>query len=510
MPHPALIAALLQTPAAFPHPAKRVRVLETHSSWVLLAGRYAYKIKKPVDFGFLNFSDLGKRRFFCQEELRLNRRLAPRLYLEVMPIGGTAEAPVFGRLPAFEYAVRMRRFASDKTLDALLAKQMLEPAIIDDLAASVAAFHADLSPADDGFGNPEQILAPAQHNFDQLAKLLDDADKPGLTALREQTQREFAIHRELFEQRRQHGMIREGHGDLHLGNIVLLRGKPTPFDGIEFNPQLRWIDVVSDIAFLIMDLLHRNRADLGYRFLDAYLQIAGDYAGVAVMRFYLAYRAMVRAKVAALLASQRLPADFAESRQYLTLARQILNPAPPALIVTHGLPGCGKTTLSQMLLEKLPAIRLRSDVERKRLFAPTSGELYGADATERTYRHLLAQSRLMLQSGFNVIVDAAFLKRRERDEFRALANQLGLAFAIVGIRLDEASTLARLKQRQRAGRDASDADETIYRLLQAAAEPLAGEELAFSVDWINDGEATAPGLYDAVKQVLNRQSRLPN
>lgn len=498
-----LIKTLLKQPTLFPHPAKDVKLIETHISWVLLAGRYAYKIKKPVDFGFLDFSDLAKREFFCREELRLNQRLAPHLYLGVIAIGGCAEAPAFGQQPAFEYAVRMRRFAADKTLDAQLAANTLEPTIIDDLANSIAAFHASLPAAERHFGDADAILAPALDNFRQLAELLPAAEQAELTALREQCRHQFQQCRDHLERRQQQGMIRECHGDLHLGNIVLLSGKPTAFDGIEFNPALRCIDTINDVAFLVMDLLHRQRADLGYRFLNAYLQIAGDYHGLSVLRFYLAYRAMVRGKVAALRASQQPHEDFAECRQYLVLTEQLLNPEPPALIITHGLPGCGKTTLSQMLLEKLPAIRLRSDVERKRLYQPTSAELYSAGATEHTYRHLLAQARLILQSGFSVIVDAAFLKRRERDEFRALANELRLSFAIISIRLDEASTISRLKQRQQLGRDASDADENVYRLLQSAAEPLADQELEFAVTWINDGVETEPGLYDELKRVLN-------
>lgn len=488
MPHSTLIATLLGNPALFPHPAKRVQLCETHISWILLAGRYAYKIKKPVDFGFLDFSDSAKRRFFCLEELRLNRRLAASMYIDVLPIGGRPEAPVFGRQPAFEFAVVMRRFGADKTLDALLKRDRLPASVLDALACKVAAFHAGLAPDQSRPISNGTILAQAMDNFSQLSSLLSVNDQAELSRLRNACQKQFEVHRASFEQRWQQGMIRECHGDLHLGNLVMLRGVPTPFDGIEFSPELRWIDVISDIAFLVMDLLRRQRTDLAYRFLNAYLQIGGDYQGVAVLRFYLGYRAMVRAKVAALQVRQQPTADFTACRHYLDLTAQIFNPQRPALLITHGLPGCGKTTLSQSLLERLPAIRLRSDIERKRLYGEACPQLYSTQATEHTYRHLLAQSRLLLQSGFSVIVDAAFLKRRERAQFRALARQLGLPMAILSIQLDEASSVQRLKQRQSEGRDASDADESVYRMLRVVAEPLTNEELLFAVEWVNDGD----------------------
>lgn len=494
--YPDALMTALRNPGTYPHPVKQVRMLETHISWVFLAGRFAYKVKKPVNFGFLDFSELNRRQFFCEEELRLNRRLAPKLYLEVLAIGGTAEVPVFGTQPAIEYAVKMRRFAVEKTLDVLLDDGRLTPAIIDELAKTIADFHLGLPVADGDFGRAEQILAPAQENFRQLSTMAKADDYAELAELQCRCQAEFEYCQSIFELRPGQGMIRECHGDLHLGNIVLLRGKPTPFDGIEFNPKLRWIDVISDIGFLIMDLQHKGREDLAYRFLNAYLQSSGDYAGIQVLRFYMAYRSMVRAKVCALRATQGETAAWLECRSYLALTRQLFSVRRPALIITHGLPGCGKTTLSQLVLERFAAIRLRSDVERKRLFglqASQNSQAHGLDiytpqATENTYQHLLALSRLILHSGFPLIVDAAFLRQQERTLFRELARELAVPFIILSIHLDEAVASQRLLQRQRDNQEASEANVDVYRLLQNVCEPLAANEQDCALEVVNSGK----------------------
>lgn len=488
----------LQNPACYPHPVASVKLLETHISWVLLAGDYVYKIKKPVDFGFLDFSTLARRQFFCQEELRLNRRLAPDLYLEVVGIGGSPEAPVLGAEPAFECAVKMRRFCEDRLLDHCLAQGRLTVRQLERLAETMAQFHANLPPAepDSGFGHAEAIFAPTRQNFLQLAQLLDESYADRLASLQAANEEECQRCLPLFSRRLQAGMVRECHGDLHLGNIVLLDDQPIPFDGIEFNPALRWIDGISDVGFLIMDLLHRQRPDLAYAFLNAYLQNSGDYAGLGVLIFYLGYRALVMAKVSAIRARQTdKTASLERCDSYLTLAEQFYQPKRPALIITHGLPGCGKTVVSQIVLEKFQLIRLRSDVERKRLFglqalqqsqSSIEGGIYSAEATVRTYRHLLEVSRQILQNGFSVIVDAAFLKRHERQAFGSLARELAVPFAILHIHGDEALQRRRILQRQAERSDASEADVAVYELLKSAQEGLSDEEIQVSVEIINN------------------------
>lgn len=493
--HSTTLLAALANPAVYPHPVDAVERLETHISWIFLAGEYAYKVKKPVNFGFLDFSDLDKRRLYCQEELRLNRRLAATLYLDVVAIGGSFNAPVFGAEPALEYAVRMRRFPLDMTFDQLLPNNRLQPQLLDQLAVSLADFHAGLSAADDDrYGQPECIIGPVRDNFRQLASLLPADDANDLTSLQQLSITEFEHCRALMQHRRQLGMIRECHGDLHLGNIVLLDGVPTPFDGIEFSTDLRWIDVISDIGFLLMDLLHKGRSDLAYRFLNAYLQCSGDYAGLGVLRFYLAYRAMVRGKVTALFADQQ-EASFAQTKSYLELTMRVLTDHRPALIITHGLPGCGKTALSQILLERFAAIRLRSDVERKRLFGLRDSDdsrVHGIDiftpqATDQTYRHLLAQSRSILNCGLPLIVDAAFLRQAERSAFRELACELAVPFIIVSIQVDDAVARLRLLERQHDTQDASEAGVEVYQFLQTASEPLSDDECGCTLQVTNNG-----------------------
>ena len=490
-------------------PAKRVRLIETHISWVLLAGHYAYKIKKALDLGFLDFSSLQARLHYCEEEIRLNRRLAPKIYLDVIAIGGSAENPLLGAQPAIEYAVRMRRFAVSKQLDRLVASNKILAKHIDSLAATIASFHRNLpaANANASFGTADTVHLAAQQNFEQLQTMLTEpADLEKLAALRRASDSEYAACLSMFGQRLAQGFVRECHGDLHLANIVLIDDQPTPFDGIEFNPALRWIDVMSEVAFTAMDLLHHRRADLASRFLNAYLEVTGDYAGIPLLRFYIAYRAMVRAKVSAIRAAQtglsRREAAEARAgcRGYLELAADCLARKQGALIITHGLPGSGKTTFAQIALERLQAIRLRSDVERKRLFgiAPLSDsrestdiDLYSTDVTLRTYAHLRELARGMLLAGYTVIVDAAFLKQNERDDFSRLAHELSAPFAIASIQAGNETLRARIIQRHQAAIDASEADIAVLEKLQLAREPLSKKERINTADFVNEGGGIA-------------------
>ncbi len=268
-----------------------VRMLETHISYVLLTGTHAYKIKKAVDFGFLDFTTLAARRFFCEEELRLNRRLAPALYLDVVPITGSIAAPVLGGSGrAIEYAVKMREFPQGDLASVLLERGELGAADVDSLAAKVAAFHGaiDVADAAGSFGTADGILRLAQRNFAEIAPLLGtEAERGWMEAIQSWTEREHTSRRSDFERRRAQGFVRECHGDLHLGNIARIDGELVIFDCIEFNEEMRWIDVMSEVAFTVMDLEDRGHAGLAHRFLNAYLERTGDYAGLGVLTFYL-------------------------------------------------------------------------------------------------------------------------------------------------------------------------------------------------------------------------------
>lgn len=504
-----LIDALLDG-SRYPHDARSVRLVETHISWVLLAGRYVYKIKKAVDLGFLDFTDLSLRRYYCEEELRLNRRLAPQIYLDVIPVGGTPGEPALNILPAIEYAVRMKRFSASRELDRLAVRGKLLPRHMDSLAAIVAHFHHGLTRAEagTGFGSADSVHAAVSDVFDQLQAVLKDREDAAMAAeLRGAVETEYARCKERFIQRRIQGFIRECHGDLHLGNIVLIGEQPVPFDGIEFNPALRWIDVMSEVAFTVMDLLRFRHPGLAYRYLNAYLEITGDYRGISLLRYYVAYRAAVRAMVGAIRAGQtNLPRRNAikaltESRDFLVLAREYLAQRSAVLILTHGLPGSGKSTFAQVALERLQGIRIRSDVERKRLFGlaaladsrslPT--DIYNAAATRRTYEHLHELARELLMAGYPVIVDAAFLKRDERDYFHELAQELKVPIAIASIQADAVTLRARVIQRQNMAKDASEAGIDILELLQDKQEPLSSLERARAVEFVNEESGFSAG-----------------
>jgi aminoglycoside phosphotransferase family enzyme/predicted kinase len=461
--HARLVDAL-RAARPFGHPVLRVETLETHISTVLLAGEFAYKLKKPVDLGFVDFTTLEKRRQCCEDEVRLNRRTAPQLYLGVVPITGSVERPVIaGEGEPIEYAVKMRRFAPNATFDAL----PILPHQIDALAALVAAFHRSVSVAAPGsdYGTPAQIGMTVLDNFRQSRMRVEDrAGVEALARLEAWTQREFERLTPTFEERLRRGFVRECHGDLHLGNVALIDGRPVPFDCIEFSAPLRWIDVINEVAFTVMDLMAHGDRNLALRFLNAYLEETGDYEGVAVLRFYLVYRAMVRAKVAAI---QRRRQSF---ERYLRLAEELsARRSDPGLVITCGLSGSGKTTFARALAGSLGAVHIRSDVERKRMHgihvearAQTAigTGIYTLQATAATYERLTRLARSVLLGGFPVIVDATFLRRSERQTFRDLARRIGARFVIARCEAPLPALRARLLARE-GEHDASDATPAV-------------------------------------------------
>ena len=441
----ATLIRTLRNPALYDHPIKDFQLVETHISSVLLTGDYAYKLKKPLDLGFLDFSTLEKRRHFCHEELRLNRRLAPQLYLDVIAVTGSPPAPQLNGAGApFEYMVKMRQFPQSAQLDRVLARGELAPRHIDQLAQTLADFHAHIAVAGTGtpFGTPAAAYFPMGQNFDQIRPLVSPVFHPQLARLQawsEQTRDRLTAP---LAARKRAGYIRECHGDVHLGNMALLDDKVVLFDCLEFNDNLRWIDVMNEVAFTVMDLEVAGGDDpsiqsatiaankyLARRFLNAYLEHSGDYEGLTLLRFYQVYRALVRAKVSVIRLSQpglsRAEREQIESkyRGYADLAERYTRTSAPALIITHGLSGTGKSTVTQSLVEHVDAIRVRSDVERKRLHGLTAGErsgselnagLYTADASQRTYAHLAGLARTILAAGHTAVIDATFLRRTAR------------------------------------------------------------------------------------------------
>ncbi|HUG93589.1 MAG TPA: AAA family ATPase [Planctomycetaceae bacterium] len=478
------------------------QLIETHISWVLLAGERAYKIKKPVDLGFVDFSTLERRRHFCQEELRLNRRLAPEIYREVLPITGTPDAPAAGGDgEPIEYAVVMRRFPQEALVSRVLERGELRPEHVDGLAAEIADFHSRVAVAGPAspFGTPESVRLPVEENFRHLDRI-DSAAQSGraqqLARLRAWSEREFAARRGDFVARKQAGFVRECHGDMHLGNMILEGGAVTIFDCIEFNESFRWIDVASELAFTVMDLADRGRPAYANRLLNAYLEATGEYEGLRVLPFYLTYRALVRAKVAALrldqpgLSHEEQAILHDELDSYLALAEQSTQPRRPFLAITHGFSGSGKTRGTQCLVEEFGAVRIRSDVERKRLFglqpldriAPArTAELYAADASRQTYVRLGELAGTVLGADFAVVVDATFLHRSGRDEFRALADRCGVPFLIVDFHAPERVLIERVSRRAHAGQDASDAGVDVLSQQLRSHEPLTADEQRLAI-----------------------------
>lgn len=483
-----------------------VETIETHISTVLLAGEFAYKLKKPVDLGFLDFTTLAARRRFCEQELQLNRRTAPQLYLDVLAITGTVDAPRLGGPGApIDWAVRMRRFAAEDLLDARVRAGRLDAACIDRLAAAIAAFHMEAPRVDaaSALGSAGTVARWMLDNVEGLREHVGaSVDRARIDALADWTRRELERRAALLQARHRDGFVRECHGDLHLGNIVLVDGAPIPFDCIEFNDELRCIDVLSDLAFTVMDLLDRAEPRLAWRLLNGYLEATGDYGAVPLARPYLVYRALVRAKVALIRAQQPAVApalrvhqhgDFAD---HVALAERLARPGPPLLVAMHGLSGSGKTFVAQQLLEHLGAVRVRSDVERKRMFslAPNArvdaelrAELYGGDATRATYERLASAARAIVDGGFTAIVDAAFLKHAERAALRALAGSLGVRFALVACSAPPAVLRARVAARVAADRDASDATLDVLERQLGWCEDVQDDERA--VAWRIDTDA---------------------
>lgn len=495
---PALIRTLLTDPACYDHAVGQVQLVETHISWVLLTGVYAYKIKKPLDLGFLDFSTLALRQQACADEVRLNRRLAAEMYLDVIAITGSMDAPriigpgISSRGTPIEYAVKMRQFPSGATLDRLDERGELGTVQIDQIAARLARFHreeCERAPADSAWGEPETIARPVTENFQLLIERCNDpAENRCLAVLQIWSDAEHTRLARLMQERKRKGMIRECHGDLHLGNLAWVDGQIVIFDCIEFDPALRWIDVISEVAFCFMDLLHRRHSGLAMRFLNAWLESSGDYEGIALLRYYAVYRALVRAKVAALRAEQSGDSDAsrAEVSACLLLAEQLTQNMPTQLWITHGLSGSGKTTFSQTLLQDYGMIRLRSDIERKRLAgqdvlahsgAGIGQGLYTQEAGRRTYRHLARLVERLLTTGWPVIVDAAFLERWQRDLFREVAQRRGLRLNILNLNADPATLRERVIQRAAQGQDASEADLRVLQHQLETGQPLGIDEL---------------------------------
>jgi len=510
----ATLITALRDPAAYDHEVESIRVIETHISWVLLTGSYVYKIKKPVRLPFLDFSTLRQRKTFCEEELRLNQRLAPDLYLGIVPIGGSVEKPSLGNLPAIEYAVKLREFPAGARLDERLRNGDVPLTDIRDLAVTIASFHESLS-SSQRFGNALAITRAVLGNLGETEQVLRGPERRNkLSTLRNWISGQCVRLERTIGDRSRQGAIRECHGDLHLENLAYWGDRIVPFDALEFDPQLRWIDVMDETAFLFLDLLAHDRSALAHEFLNRYLEITGDYAGLEVFKFYLIHRAVVRAKVAAIKGSQLAgSADCAGALvdSYLRCARRLTESVRPLLVLTHGLSGSGKTTVTNRLISLLPAIRCRSDLERKRLHglaprgkssSPVRAGLYTESASQATYATLRQHAVRGLRAGLNVVVDAAFLGRADREGFIRMAATEGSPVVILDCRAPEHVLRERIDSRAAQNLDVSEATVEVLDYQLATREAFTPEELeavvAVDTDQDIDYEALAQRIRTSV------------
>jgi hypothetical protein len=444
-----------------------VKHLQTHISHVFLTGRWAYKIKKPVNFGFLDFSSLDRRRHFCHEELRLNARLAPDLYDRVL--GLDAEGRLIDDLDAAEeYVIRMRRFDQADRLDKLAARNGLDEALVERIADRIADFHARAAVAhpDSRFGEPDTVWAPMEQNLEQIAPFLDtDEDRERLARMEERSRAAFEAVQPVIARRKHEGRVRECHGDMHLANMAWYDGDVTIFDGIEFNDELRWTDTANDLAFALMDLHKRGLVAAARQLLDRYLETGGDYEALPVLPFYQGYRAAVRAKIALLGLRDDMPdeereAAWSDFREYADLANRFFTPRKGEIFVTMGVSGSGKSLASRELVIGRGAVRVRSDAERQRMFTDPA-ERYTEFASDRTYARLAAIARLGAAAGWPMAIDATFLERARRERFRAIAEELGVPYTILFIECDHEQLRDYLRERRDKGNDISEADEQV-------------------------------------------------
>jgi aminoglycoside phosphotransferase family enzyme/predicted kinase len=509
-----LVGAICDRPK-FDHPVENIRVIETHISYVLLTGAFAYKIKKPVSLGFADFSTLERRRATCYEEVRLNRRLAPKLYIGVVPIGGSVEAPVVNEPGvAIEYAVKMRQFPDAARLDDVVKRDGLNNSMVRALAAQVADFHSsvEVSQPSDTAQRSEHRFSEVADNFEALNEFRNTpARSTRIAKLRDWSMESLVVNGDQLRRRRREGFVRECHGDMHLANMALFDDEIVVFDALEFNADLRWADVMSEVAFVVMDFIYHARPDLASVFLSNYLQATNDYDGLTVLRHFLVYRAMVRAKVSAIRSQQQGVDDAArkaaldEMDEHLRLAMDCRRfAANPMLLITFGPSGTGKSTISARLLGSLNAIHIRSDVERRRRGLPRENH-YSASARHRTYARLETCADKILQAGFPVIVDATFIRQEHRERFWRLANDHGIPFGILAVSAPRDVLAKRIALREAEKSDVSEATAAVLDQQLEESQQLTPAEREFAIEI----DTSADLDFEGIERFLRRTGRLP-
>lgn len=489
---PEHLAGLLQ-PQAYPHPVDTITLVETHISWVLLTGQIAYKIRRPVCFPFLDLRSPRRRQFLCTEELRLNRRFAPELYLDVCPIViSDGAARMGGAGKPIEHAVQMCQFRREDELDILLEQSRIAPVELDAFGRELASIHARLPAAVQPapWGEPQAVCAAIVKNLEECAQASAIFNSSSdVRDLRPELSQRLEEAVPWMADRCKEGRVRECHGDLHTRNIVRLRSRLVAFDCLEFEPTFRWIDVADEIAFLLADLEAQRYPQHAQAFLAGYLAAGGDYRACRLLPVYKAHRALVRAKITALGGDAQASGAGSVGRSrhhaYLDCAARALRRQRPILILMSGLSGSGKTWLAERLAPLLGAVHLRSDVERKRLFgfkehsrsgASVGAGIYSRDFTTQVYDHLAAATEDVLTGGYNAIVDATFARRDDRGVFREIARRVGVAACLICCRASREVLVERIVERQLQASDASEADVGVLDWQEKQWEAVGGDE----------------------------------
>jgi len=522
---PRILTALL-TPRAYSHPVDAITLLETPISWVLLAGAFAYKIKRPVQYAFIDMRSLERRRFLCHEELRLNRRFAPMLYLDVVGItlsGG--EARMGGEGTAIEYAVRMYRFDQDQQLDRLLERNAIEPPELEVFGRRLAGLHAQAPVARDQqpWGSAAQVKQIVMRNWRETLQAVQGVGAhDSVQAMQAPLLTKLDFSEPWLSARRLAGCVRECHGDLHTRNIARIDGQLVAFDCAEFEPSFRWIDVADESALLVVDLESRGRAAHAHAFWSAWLEQSGDYGAHRVLPLYKVHRALVRAKVAALshAAANDGPERESLRAEYCRLIehaeRAFLIRSGP-LVLMCGLSGSGKTWLARQLATSLGLIHVRSDVERKRLAGlepdAQSGSglgrgLYAPSMTESVYGRLLACAEDVLCSG-GALIDATFARRLDRARFASMARRLRVPATIIYCHAPELTLRSRVGERRRSGHDASEADQQVLDWQLQAFEPLKADEELPVIDADTGSVDVVARTREAVRRLLDARTSVP-
>lgn len=496
----------LQNPNIYPHETSQFEVIQTHLSWIILTGSYAYKIKKPLNLGFQDFTTLEKRKYYCELETILNKRLAPELYIDVVAITGTAAAPQLnGTSPPIEYAIKMHQFSQKHMLSLMASENRLTPEITKGIAEQLASFHlkAEKAASESTYGSLASVIAPMRDNFETLFDM--PITKPWHAILKKLsafTEEKNKSLQHILENRKKEGWIRATHGDVHLGNIVLFNEVPIIFDCIEFNENFRWTDTMNDVGFLFMDLMHKNLPALAYIFINHYLEISGDYEGLALLSFYACYRAMVRAKITGFQMAQIDPTSpqfqqlYTEMEAFIKLAETLTTPVKATLSITVGVSGSGKSTYTEKLMTQQGALRLRSDVVRKQLLnlplyesTPDTQKatVYSEETSRLVFDKLKEYAKFYLQQGQSVIIDATCIKFWQRTLFASLAQELKLPFKIFAFDADLNELATRLEKRQKL-KQVSDATLDVVQSQLKNFDALTAQEKAITT-FVKNNEA---------------------